>query len=232
MNNTFKRSEVKYLLTEEQKISFIKEVSENLKEDVFSNYPICNIYFDTPDFRLIRRSIEKPIYKEKMRLRSYGKADDKTKVFIELKKKYEGIVYKRRISMEMEDAVSYISGMTQRLGQTEEEINYFMKLYNGLSPAMYIAYDRSAYFYKDDPDLRITFDENILWRDQDLSLYSDIYGQQILGEKQSLMEIKCAEAMPLWLVNALSKNRIYQTSFSKYGKAFSKKMEAQLCTVH
>jgi SPX domain protein involved in polyphosphate accumulation len=224
MNNTFKRKEIKYLLTREQRDSFMKEVSEQIESDQYSNYTICNIYFDTPDYRLIRRSIEKPVYKEKMRVRSYGKADDSTKVFVELKKKYKGIVYKRRISMPMGEATAYISGESSRSGQVEEEINYFLEMYEGICPAMYIAYDRKAYFVTEDPELRITFDDNILWRDEDVSLSSEVYGNSILDSGQSIMEIKCAGAMPLWLVRALADNKIYQASFSKYGAAYLSKL--------
>ena len=224
MDKTFKRREVKYLLTKEQKDSFMKAIRENIQSDKFGEYTICNIYYDTPDDRLIRRSIEKPVYKEKMRLRSYGRAENQTKVFVELKKKYKGIVYKRRISMPMDEASKYIAGQSNRSGQIEEEINYFMKMYQDISPAMYIAYDRIAYFVTEDPELRITFDDNILWRDEDVSLTSDIYGNPILEDGQYIMEIKCAEAMPLWLVKALAENKIYKTSFSKYGKAYLQKI--------
>jgi SPX domain protein involved in polyphosphate accumulation len=228
MNNTFKRKEIKYLLSSDQRKSFEKAITQYIQKDQFSNYTICNIYFDTPDCRLIRRSIEKPVYKEKMRIRSYGKADDSTKVFIELKKKFQGVVYKRRVSMPMGEAFAYVSGESSRSGQVEEEINYFIKMYEGISPAMYIAYDRKAYFVTEDPELRITFDDNILWRDEDISLSSDVYGHTILDRGQSLMEIKCAGAMPLWLVRALADNRIYQSSFSKYGEAYQRKLALKL----
>lgn len=220
MNNTFKRRELKYLLTKEQRAAFMEAIRDYIQKDAFGKYTICNVYFDTPDARLIRRSIEKPVYKEKMRVRSYGIADEDSKVFIELKKKYDGIVYKRRINMPMGEAVDYIAGEASRNGQIENEIDYFLEMYDGISPYMYIAYDRKAYFATEDPDLRITFDTNILWRDEDISLGSDIYGNTLLEEDQSLLEIKCAEAMPLWLVRALADNKIYKTSYSKYGNAY------------
>lgn len=224
MNNTFKRKEVKFLLTIDQKEAFMKSIQEFIQDDAFGEYTICNIYYDTPDSRLIRRSIEKPVYKEKMRVRSYGQATDESKVFIELKKKYQGIVYKRRIAMPMEEANNYIEGNSCRNGQVESEINYFLEMYNGISPAMFISYDRRAYFVTEDPELRITFDDNILWREEDLSLESEIYGNTILDQDQCIMEIKCAGAMPLWLVRALAEHKIYKTSFSKYGKAYMAKL--------
>ncbi len=224
MNNTFKRKELKYIITNEQRQAFIQDISEHIQNDEFSEYTICNVYYDTPDSRLVRRSNEKPVYKEKMRVRSYGKTEDSTQVFIELKKKYQGIVYKRRIKMPMDEAFAYISGQSSRTGQIEEEINYFIETYEGIAPAMYIAYDRSAFFASHDPELRITFDDHILWRDEDVSLSSDIYGHSILESNQCVLEIKCAEAMPLWLVKALTANHIYKTSFSKYGQAYLSKM--------
>lgn len=224
MSNTFKRREIKYVLTKKQQTSFMKAIKENIESDKFGEYTICNIYYDTPDDRLIRRSLEKPVYKEKMRLRSYGRANDQTKIFLELKKKYDGIVYKRRIAMPMEEAREYMAGKSNRNGQIEDEINYFIKMYEGISPSMYISYNRLAYFVTEDPELRITFDHNILWRDKDVSLTSEIYGNSILESNQCVMEIKCAEAMPLWLVKALTDNKIYKTSFSKYGKAYLKKI--------
>lgn len=224
MNSTFKRKELKFLLTQEQRETFIKIIEDYIEKDKYSNYTICNVYFDTPDARLIRRSIEKPIYKEKMRVRSYGKASDDSKVFIELKKKFDGVVYKRRVAMPMDEAFSYISGDCSRSGQIENEIDYFIDMYEGISPAMYIAYDRQAFYVREDPELRITFDDNVMWRDEDVSLASEVYGHQILKEGESLMEIKCAGAMPLWLVRALAENKIYKTSFSKYGKAYLQKI--------
>lgn len=224
MNNTFKRKEVKFLLTIDQKESFMQSIKDFIQDDAFGEYTICNIYYDTPDSRLIRRSIEKPVYKEKMRVRSYGQANEESKVFIELKKKYQGIVYKRRVAMPMDEANNYIEGNACRNGQVESEINYFLEMYDGISPAMFISYNRRAYFVTEDPELRITFDDNILWREEDLSLKSEIYGNSILDEDQCIMEIKCAGAMPLWLVRALAEHKIYKTSFSKYGKAYMSKL--------
>lgn len=108
--NIFKRHELKYLITAEQREYIEKAICEYMMPDEYGESTICNIYYDTDNYRLIRRSIEKPMYKEKLRLRSYGKsADDKT-VFLELKKKYDGVVYKRRISLPCKDAVDFMEG--------------------------------------------------------------------------------------------------------------------------
>lgn len=239
--SVFKRVELKYLLTKEQKHAFSQAIKDHIQPDEYGSYTICNLYMDTPDDILIRRSIEKPVYKEKMRVRSYGKVHDKNSVFIELKKKYEGIVYKRRINMHLDEALGYLDGEAARNGQIVDEIDYFIEHYTGLSPAMYISYDREAFTSTIDPTLRITFDTNILWRDQDLSLSSEIYGNTIIEDDEFLLEIKCADAMPLWLTKALSENKIYKTSFSKYGKAYvqktsinikSKRMGEEACQLH
>lgn len=219
-SQTFKRKEMKYQLTLEQKENFLSAIQSQIQPDPFPRYTICNVYMDTPDSRLIRRSIEKPAYKEKIRLRSYGMAGEDKVIFVELKKKFDGIVYKRRIKMRHEEAIAYIGGEASRCGQIESEIDYFIEHYQGIGPAMHISYDREAYHGVEDSSLRITFDNNIRWRDNDVSLGSEIYGDRILNQELYILEIKCAGSMPLWLARALSENKIYKNSFSKYGKAY------------
>lgn len=220
--NIFKRHELKYLITAEQREYIERAICEYMTPDEYGESTICNIYYDTDNYRLIRRSIEKPMYKEKLRLRSYGKsADDKT-VFLELKKKYDGVVYKRRISLPCKDAVDFMEGKTDLKEDTQigREIKYFIKYYETLKPRVYLCYDRTAYFSVTDRDLRITFDRNILWRREELDLRYDHYGTDILKEGQSLMEIKSGTAMPLWLVDIINKSGVKRSSFSKYGNAY------------
>ena len=226
IQNTFMRYEIKYLVSTEQRRAIMELVESYMKPDEFGKSTICNIYYDTPDMRLIRRSIDKPIYKEKLRLRSYGKASDDSKVFVELKKKYMEVVYKRRISMKEDQAEMYLSGRIEapKQNQISSELDYFLSEYKDIGPAAFIAYDRIAFYGKDEPNFRITFDENILWRDYDLSLSSEIYGKALLQPNQNLMEIKIANAMPLWLTHKLSEMGIYKVSFSKYGNAYKAMM--------
>ena len=218
----FKRKEIKFLVNAEQRAMLEKAFEEHMIPDEHGESVICNVYYDTPDFRLIRKSLEKPVYKEKLRIRSYGVAGQGNKIFMELKKKYKGIVYKRRISLSYSDAVAFLAGRAPLPtdGQIEREIEYFVKYYGGLVPAMYLCYDRTAYFCKDDPGLRITFDRNILWRTDRARLNAQPEGRDLLEPGQSLMEIKVGEAMPLWLVELISKGEIRQISFSKYGTAY------------
>lgn len=218
----FKRHELKYLVSAEQRELIESAFERYMVHDEHGESMICNIYYDTPDFRLIRRSLEKPVYKEKLRLRSYGTASGDKNVFLELKKKYKGIVYKRRISLNC-DEVQDILENNERLAedsQIAKEINYFLDFYGDIFPAVYLCYDRTAYFGADDPDLRITFDRNIRWRTQDVDLKIAPYGEQILENGCSLMEIKAAGSMPIWLVELLAEGKIKQTSFSKYGMAY------------
>ena len=219
--NIFKRYETKYLITREQQQALLKAVSRHIRPDEYGNSTICNVYYDTPDFLLIRRSLEKPVYKEKLRLRSYGVARENTTVFAEIKKKYDGVVYKRRINTNEANAFELCKGVvSENPSQIEKEILYLTDRYKGIEPKVFLSYEREAFYAKDDEDFRITFDKNILWRDWDVNLHSGVYGSPILLRNQVLMEVKCAGAMPLWFVKVLTDNGLYKTSFSKYGRAY------------
>ena len=164
----FKRYEIKYMISTEQ-LAIIKEAfREHMVADVHGKSTICSLYYDTPDFRLIRRSMEKPVYKEKLRVRSYGVAGPDTPVFVELKKKYKSVVYKRRISLPEKDATEYLStGKSKTPSQITNEIDYTLKFYESIEPSMLLSYDREAYYGKDDHEFRVTYDSNVLWRDYD-----------------------------------------------------------------
>jgi len=218
----FKRYEYKYLLTIEQKEKILKTMEPYMKLDAYGKTTIRNLYFDTDTYLLIRRSLEKPIYKEKLRLRSYAQTDSDSQIFVELKKKYKKVVYKRRISMSEEEAMLWFRhNMTpDEKSQIINEIEYFLQYYKKLHPTMFISYEREAYYGNDNTDFRITFDDNILCRQTDLSLQCGIYGTPILPDGIVLMEIKCSGGIPLWLTSILSNEHLYKTSFSKYGTAY------------
>lgn len=219
----FKRYELKYLISKTQKEKILEETASYIKEDQFGRSTICNIYYDTPDSILVKRSLERPIYKEKLRVRSYGQSTPDGQVFVELKKKYKGIVYKRRVAMTQAEAEKYLRKEipAPQKSQITDEIDYFTDFYKGIAPAMYLSYEREAFQGKFDKNLRITFDENILWRTEDMNLCHAPYGSTILEPGQVLMEIKVADAMPLSLVQLLSKEQIFKNSFSKYGRAYT-----------
>lgn len=218
----FKRYELKYMLTQEQKDKVLQAMEPYMKLDKYGRTTIRNIYFDTYNYRLIRRSIEKPAYKEKLRIRSYSQAKSDSTVFVELKKKYKHVVYKRRLSLSEQEAMEWACRIhhCHKETQISQEIDYFLEYYGDLHPAVFISYEREAYYSKDKSDFRVTFDDTILCRQEDLSLKSEVYGTPILPEGMVLMEIKCSGGIPLWMTHVLSEDHIYKTSFSKYGTAY------------
>ena len=220
--SVFKRYELKYMLTTEQKEKVLNAMEPYMALDKYGRTTMRNIYFDTDNYRLIRRSIEKPAYKEKLRIRSYSLANSESTVFVELKKKYKSIVYKRRLSMPEKSAMTWICGEhnSNNTTQISEEIDYFLKYYENLQPSVFLSYEREAYYSKDGSDFRVTFDDTILCRQENLSLTADIGGTPLLKDGMVLMEIKCSGGIPLWLTQVLSKEHIYKTSFSKYGTAY------------
>lgn len=302
--DTFQRHELKYLLSPQQKSAVFAAMQGHMEGDRFQDSSISNLYFDTPDFLLIRRSLEKPTYKEKLRMRSYGIAKPDAMVFIELKKKYKSVVYKRRVSLPLAQAENFLlrgsmvgpapaghpipqgslidpapvrhpipqgsligpapvrhttpQGSTVgtvpaghpipqgnligdgsaghpipqgsqgwKTSQILKEISYFWEFYQTLAPALFLSYQREAFSGIQEPGLRITFDENILWRREQLSLRYGAFGNSLLPPGATLMEIKTPGAMPLWLAHALSAHGISKTSFSKYGKAYEEILEMQ-----
>ena len=220
--DVFQRIETKYLMDEDQYQALRKRLEGMAEVDQYGETPILNIYFDTPDYRLIRTSLEKPAYKEKLRLRSYGVPQDDTQAFIEIKKKFKGVVYKRRIGMSYEDSLAYLreGRPVKEPSQISGEIDYFMHYYKGIRPAMAVSYDRIAMSGTTDSNLRITFDRNIRWRVDHMDLKEGNVGRDILEPGQHLMELKIAGAMSTELAEILSELNIYQVSFSKYGRGY------------
>lgn len=218
----FKRYELKYLLTAAQKEAVLAAMANYMQRDKYGRTVIRNLYYDTDTYLLIRCSLEKPVYKEKLRLRSYSRAEADSDVFVELKKKYHSVVYKRRIAMPNREALAWLSGEEpcRQNSQIAEEIDYFRKLYGSLHPTVFLSYEREAYYCRDGSDFRVTFDDTILCRQEELSLSSRVYGTPILPQGKVLMEIKCAGGIPLWMTKVLSEEKIYKTTFSKYGIAY------------
>lgn len=230
----FKRVEKKYCMTLTQMHALLEEIMPRLEPDVYGKSTICSLYLDTPDHILIRNSIDakgfdKVAYKEKLRIRSYGTPKADSKVFMEIKKKYKGVVYKRRVVTTFEKARRYLdTGEKPLQSQIMEEIDYAMKFYGNVGPAMMICCEREAFSGKDLPTLRITFDFNIRGRDWDLSLAKGSHGDLLLPEDRTLMEIKTDGAMPLWLAHSLDKHKLYPNSFSKYGTAYLRNLSKSL----
>ena len=226
----FKRTEIKYLLCEEQYEALMHRLQGIAEVDKYGESDILNIYYDTPDFSLIRTSLEKPVYKEKLRLRSYGTAKDESTSFIEIKKKYKGVVYKRRIDAPYRKAKNYLDdrGELLQTSQIRSEIDAFKAGYAGLRPAMAISYKRIAMAGIEDPNLRITFDRQILWRTDHLELTEGAKGEDLLQDGQRLMEVKIANAFPLELSRFFSELGIFPVSFSKYGRGYEVMMSRRM----
>lgn len=218
----FKRYELKYLIDRSQKEKILQAMEPYMELDRYGRSTIRNVYYDTDNYRLIRKSLEKPVYKEKLRVRSYRQVNSQEEVFVELKKKYKSVVYKRRINLPNMQACAYLDRQIPAPvhSQITEEIDYFLEFYGNLAPKVFLSYEREAYYTREPSEFRVTFDENILWRDTDLSLEKGIYGEAILQPGQTLLEIKTPGNIPLWMVDVLSKEEIRKTSFSKYGNAY------------
>lgn len=222
-NFVFERIEKKYLLHREKYNLLLEALEDYMCADSYGQHTIGNIYYDTEHYDLISRSIEKPKYKEKFRVRSYGVPNEDDKVFLEIKKKYNGVVYKRRVAMTLKEARTYFAEGIKpgKEEQILKEIDYFMAYYHP-EPKLYLAYDRVAYFGKEDSNVRITFDHNIRSRAYDLDLGAGDEGEPLLADDQYLMEIKVPGAMPIWLSGILNELEIYPMSFSKYGNIYKK----------
>lgn len=240
---TFERVEKKFLLTQKQYCEIRQAFTPFFQADQYGQYTICNVYFDTSDSCLIRRSLEKPPYKEKMRLRSYGARPDRdTPFFLEIKKKYKGVVYKRRITLNFQEAELLLdSGQLPdwqndkvhsfRDRQILQEMKYFFSLYCPV-PKLFLGYNRIALAGIEDPELRVTFDTGIRFREEKISpITGGSQGICLLPEGKVLMEIKVPGVYPLWMARALNEAKVYPISFSKYGCYHETKVRSQRETV-
>ena len=220
-----KRYELKYLLSREQTDYLRKRLAGHMEVDKYGKTSIASLYYDTPSYQLIRTSVEKPPFKEKIRLRSYGIATEESPVYLELKRKAYGIVYKRRVETTIPLVHRFFAGDGDICspGQINKEITTFRDYYKTLVPACLIIYDRVAYF-EPGGDLRLTIDENPRYRTDDLTLTKSMEGKPLLDDGWTILEVKVQEAMPLWLTSILSEGKIYKGSFSKYGEAYRRQL--------
>lgn len=219
---TFKRYEKKYLLSREKYEALRAQLDSHIVPDEYFQSTVCSIYYDSDDYTLIRRSIEKPVYKEKLRLRSYNTPGPDGTVFVELKKKFKGLVYKRRITMTNSQAMAYLSGEAPAPveSQMTHELDWFLHE-NRVKPKVLIACDRTAYVDKENSELRFTFDENMRFRQTELDLTAGSHGELIIEPGMVLMELKIPGAAPVWLARMLSELEIFATGFSKYGTCYT-----------
>lgn len=219
--NIFKRFEKKYLLTKDQYERLLEKLQGKILEDAYPHYSIYSLYFDNDSFSSVRKSIEKPKYKEKLRLRSYGLPNQDKELFLELKKKYQGVVYKRRISLSYQEAEDYLFRKIHPKEESQifREIGYSRKK-EALETKVMIRYDRDAYMGKEDSEFRITFDQNILGYKLKESLDREEEGFPLLQNGEVLMEVKSSGVLPLWFSQILSEESIFMGNFSKYGNYY------------
>lgn len=232
---TFRRREKKFLITEAQFRFLLERLEEYTNPDPYCTsdrgYDIFNLYFDTDCDEIIRRSVEKPVYKEKLRIRSYGvPKSPETKIFFELKKKLQGVVFKRRAVMTWNEVEAFLKDRTRPEncsylnGIVLDEIEMFLSRHPGAYPKIFVGYERLAFFAKDDPEVRVTFDRNIRTRRDHVNLTDGLLGEPLLDEGTVLMEIKISESIPRWMMKLFSEAKIYRTSFSKYGREYERKV--------
>jgi SPX domain protein involved in polyphosphate accumulation len=227
MSESFARVEDKYPLSLKQAEEFLQAVSSHIHEDTYAQYPVHSLYFDTVNSDYIIHSLTHPVYKMKLRLRSYGDPEEGDLVYLETKKKYGKTVYKRRIALEQEEAWQYLQkGKRHHVkNNTADEIDYILQQDHPV-PKVLICYERTCYAADAEADVRITFDQNIRWRIRDLSLYEDGSETALLEKDACIMEIKAMNRYPLWLVQVLSRQKLYKQSFSKYGTIYQNAFEA------
>ncbi|RPA65011.1 polyphosphate polymerase domain-containing protein [Aerococcus agrisoli] len=241
LKNVFQRKETKYILDEEKFHAFFHDLQEEMQVDEYGQHTILSLYFDTDDFQLIRKSMDKPVYKEKFRIRAYGVPCEGSMIFLEIKKKVQGIVYKRRVPMQYEEYVHWLEtgefpvhtgNVTSISKQIEEEITWLFKQNKNLQPKVLIAYDRVSLFDKEDGEFRVTFDQNIRYRNDHLALVQGDVGEPVAPGLGILMEVKALGAYPLWFVALLDKYEIRKSSFSKYAETYERHLFKQEDIIH
>lgn len=237
IKEVFNRYEHKYLIDKETFLKMLKQIEKYMEVDEYNRtgkpYPIHNIYFDTRDYDLIRTSLSKPIYKEKVRIRSYIPFERNEIVFLEIKKKYKGLVNKRRTRIVLKDALDFIENKKNpnlelyMNEQVVKELDYIFQT-KTLYPKAKISYDRIAFYNKDVHDLRITFDFNICSKKLYDNIYEESETKYLLGKQKILMEVKAEQSIPIWLSNILAQNKIYSISCSKYGLEYQYRLQEKI----
>lgn len=219
--DVFERYELKYRVTNRQLEALRARLAPRMDQDSFGAHTVLSLYYDTPDYRIIRRSLEKPEFKQKLRLRCYGAPGAMDEAFVELKSKCRGVVYKRRFALPLEKAWRFLEGGAGPDCQIAREASAFLARHPGIRPSMLICCEREAYFGRgEEKSLRVTFDANIRFRADRLDPAEGAQGFPLPGGNGVLMEIKLPGVMPLWLARDLGALGIYPASFSKYGAAY------------
>ncbi len=223
MKDVFKRIEQKYILSKIEYDKMQKIIDKYFLKDIYYDNKIYNIYFDNDNKDIVINSLEKPRYKRKLRVRSYGIPKNDDTIYFEIKKKYNGMVYKRRVMLTLLEYNNYINKgiLPGRDMQIMKEIDYIIKYYK-LHPYMFLAYDRLSYYCKNNINFRITFDSNLRSRYDKLELNNSNLDELYFENNNYIMEVKCINSLPMWFVSYLSDNKIYPVSFSKIGNIYGK----------
>ena len=221
MQSIFKRYEKKYLITPEQGAALRDICSQHMRPDKYGEYLVQNVYFDTENWDVIRFSLGKPLFKEKLRLRCYDVSHEESHLFLELKKKYKGVVYKRRLAIPMKSLFGkdVRDIVADGSSQISREIDFYLRA-NAVREKIYISYRRTAFAGVKDNGLRVTFDADLAFRLDCLDFSYPCSGHSIIPDGKMLMEIKTLGGIPLWMTHALCENKIYPTAFSKYGACY------------
>lgn len=220
----FQRIEKKYILDEEKYNALMEKLDGKLDHNEFPNSTILNIYLDNSNYDLAIKSIQKPVFKEKVRLRSYNVPNKDSTLYLEVKRKYKGVIGKRRIGITQSQYEEYLkTGNIKDVDNRQifDEIDYTIKRYN-IYPKMLVAYDRVAFYLRENHNIRLTIDFNLRSRTEDLDLYLGDAGKRFFENNMCILEIKSCEAIPIWFANILNSLKIYPTSFSKYGEIYKK----------
>ncbi|MHC5373781.1 VTC domain-containing protein [Enterococcus sp. LJL120] len=227
LKRVFERKEKKYLLSLADFELLSEFLDPYMEEDQFGLHTIISVYYDTDDYRMINRSIEKPKYKEKFRLRSYGVPQNSSEAFLEIKKKVRGVVYKRRVALSYEAAKNYhlVKNSQEVVAHKDQQIRNeidWLIARQKITPKVMIAYDRRAYQLRDEQenDFRVTFDFNIRYRTNDLDISHGSQGKLVAPDVEVLMEVKALGAYPVWFTEILSELGIYAGTFSKYAQTY------------
>jgi len=231
LENIFIRDERKYLISSSKGAVLQALLNKHMEIDHSGEYLVQNIYFDNENWDVIRESMEKPFYKEKLRLRYYNQFNSASTGYLELKKKFDGIVYKRRIAFALNKIKtgSVCEIVLEDNSQISREIGYFIQN-KSVSEKIHVAYKRIAFNGIEEKDFRVTFDRDVNFHivrpDTAFSgrpcfnFHSD-YSRQVLNQNQIIMEIKAAGAVPLWFSKTLSELKIFPASFSKVGICYA-----------
>ncbi len=235
----FNRYELKFILDKSMAQEMIQALKGHVMLDQYGDgegfYRIINLYYDTEDHLFFHETVNRQEFRQKLRLRAYNKVSIDTPVFLEIKKKYDGVVYKRRTMLTLQDAYAFLAkGQEQQDYSVYDASNVqilgevaFLKRFYSLAPKVVVSYDRQAFLGIKENDLRITFDSNLRKRESDLKLESGPWGELFMDASSYILEIKVNGRIPLWLAQILSGFQCWRQGYSKYTSSYNAELFQQ-----